>query len=290
MKDLGKDINQMIATKFFSDRSEKNYNAYYRVYYKIAYNSARKVFRNIDDAILVANDVMIKMHQNQNFNYDPDKPHVGYINRLAYTTALRHNNRLNRREKPISSDANYENILTEEETSVVLDAILEVRDIMSHAIRIIKPEYKDTVEIMMSGESYIDIAKEMSLSHSGIKLRAFRARNSIKKNAKEIENTMNILDGIKSKLPNDYTGKFVYNLNGERIVANFINGELHGEYLFTDENDVKIHGEYYKGYKNGSWEYYKGSSIYMAEEYEDDYLCVLKKYKDNVMVSEEYLI
>lgn len=287
---LQNDYNQMVATAYFNNRSEKNYNRYYDIYYKIAFNSAKRIFKNFDDAVLVANDVMIKMYRNENFEYDPDKPHVGYINRLSYTTAIRHKNKLSRREKPVSSDANYENILTD--GSEFVDADHNIfsgsKDTLSHVLRIIKPEYRESISIILSGESYIDIAEELGLSHSGVKLRTFRARNCAKKNFAEIFNTINTIDG--HKLPSNYTGEFTHNLNGKRIVVNFVNGELHGEYSVNYSSGIEITGKYKQGYKDGIWKYYAKNVLVATEEYEDDYLCVFMEYENDKVVDEYYML
>jgi len=290
---------QEIAKKFFNEKNEKNFNAYYAAYYPIAYRLSKSVMKNHDDATIIAQDCMIKMYMNNQFVFNPDKPHTGYIARIAITRSQVMYKKYNRasHQKPIASpDINQENLLPSDNKCIseILDGNkCETKlNFLNDSLSQLTEQQLTTLGHILdeiSSQQFMEI--EGLNSVSSVKLRKFRLRNKLRVMINEKELTSSMMD---HKLPYDYTGDLTYNRNNHRIVTKYKNGKLDGNYeITTVDNDKNVHktvGLYGCGKKQGEWKYYLNGYITKMEEYEDDELCYLAEYKDDELINEEFFL
>lgn len=85
--------SQKIATNYFKDKSEKNFNAYYKCFYDVVRNSSMRVLKDEENTMENVNTIFMRMHQNTSYVFDASKSHIGYLNLISKHSAMQMRNK-----------------------------------------------------------------------------------------------------------------------------------------------------------------------------------------------------
>ena len=111
---------QAVATSFFTDRSEKSFNEYYRTYSPTMKTICYNILKDKEYAEEVVNDIFMKMKNSTTFVYDETKSHKSYLGIMASCYAkIFYKNKKRDRLVSISS------LSKDEENSPTIDSITD---------------------------------------------------------------------------------------------------------------------------------------------------------------------
>jgi antitoxin component YwqK of YwqJK toxin-antitoxin module len=312
---------QEAARNYFSDRTEKNFNALYKLCKPIIEKASKAILKDKDLVSNNVSEVMIKIFENTSFTFDENKSFYSWLYNSARNQAILF---YNKNRKTISSETledglqknkvrrivfeselqsdqeeQIENILDyfsskhieheEEEVKYIKEEEIvgKVIDIIENKITKTKEDAKLLIDRLIG-----NISPEKLKDEYGIKSRitvTSRRRRAIQKINEILTPEVNFAKFKDKALK---TGDVVQKFDNGNIEAKFSvkNGLINGEAINYYENgNVKCKINYKNGVKHGSFSKYNiDGFIELDGFYKNGEKCGVWKRYENGLVIEEY--
>lgn len=218
---------QGIAKRYYDEKSDKNFKAYYDAYKPVVYAVAIKILKDYDDANECVSWVFLKLHKNSlkeidPFVFDNTKSHLSYVYTMATHAAINGVQKIKKKkEQPIShiaanskTDISNMDLMNRMKNSVSEEDVLSgYEDFLdekfahndsikqaAEAVDIIKNLQDGHSEMLYDAlvlnKSYKVIAKEYGLQTEGaVKTRVFRSKKRIRSELSRRVNLSMLEDG-----------------------------------------------------------------------------------------------
>lgn len=290
---------QQLASKFFENRTESNFNPLYKEIVKIINSVAPPIVKYDRDKIAtIVGDITITVWHGKNADdqdiYSDDRSFLSWVFISARNKAIQHYKKVKRQKELCESDMVRDGKEDEYNSfdnatfgvghyAEIEDIDLDTENQLFHNNKKLQVEFvEEKLKSMYEGEEYEVLHKAMILQISpetiaqdhGINSRitvSTRNTRAKQKIAKELEEAIQ-----SSKMFEDITkdGSFTRRIRDCEIKCERKGGVLHGTCKkFHVNGSIKTEGEYRNGKKVGEWKsYYDNGVLESILNYSDDAL------------------